>query len=625
MRTMRNVLTIPVAIVTLTTFMWAQGFTGFNPGNLVVSRSVYQGTASTVTIGQALPPSCPAGNAGCTHATENGEFPNLSDSHNVWNNDGADGSFGVTSPIFLDQITTGGVLVNTLNIDPTQVVTSFSSKSELALNLTPDGTAITFGAYSLGTGNSTSLINMLDVSNSNTPGIFDATNPVGGASSAYSFYRAVGQVNASGALTLTVGNAYGGNNGRAVVYGGNGWYYMVGNSNNGSSTVFNSITQSTGVELLAAPPATQPTTQPPCTTGVTVTVGPCVIMVDPTLQYGTDKPGKDNNYRGVTISPNGTLYVSKGSGSNGVDTVFQVGNIGSLPTPANAAATTIAPAPGFPTFASAPAKKAGINNIYPFGIWFANANTMYVADEGDGVVADAAASIYAGLQKWVYNGTTWSLAYVMQNGLGLGQQYSVANYPTSLNPATAGLRNITGRVNSDGTATIWALTSTVSANGDQGADPNRLVAITDDIANANAAAAAGEPFSIVKSADYGEVLRGVSLTPGTLPGSLPTPAPSLGVTSSAFSYSRASHTYNGTISIQNNGSSSVTGPYSVELTALTGGVAVSSAHTTVSGNPTVSVVANGVTLQPGQSASAAASFTDSSNVLITFTPVVVAQ
>jgi hypothetical protein len=36
-------------------------------------------------------------------------------------------------------------------------------------------------------------------------------------------------------------------------------------------------------------------------------------------------------------------------------------------------------------------------------------------------------------------------------------------------------------------------------------------------------------------------------------------------------------------------------------------------------------VANGVTLQPGQSASAAASFTDSSNVLITFTPVVVAQ
>jgi hypothetical protein len=58
--------------------------------------------------------------------------------------------------------------------------------------------------------------------------------------------------------------------------------------------------------------------------------------------------------------------------------------------------------------------------------------------------------------------------------------YSVAGYPTGQNPktglpwspATDGLRNIVGRVDRDGNVTVWAITSTVSGNGDQGADPN---------------------------------------------------------------------------------------------------------------------------------------------------------
>ena len=77
----------------------------------------------------------------------------------------------------------------------------------------------------------------------------------------------------------------------------------------------------------------------------------------------------------------------------------------------------------------------------------------------------------------------------MQAGLGLGVPYTVANYPTGNNaatglpwtPAADGLRNITGIVNGDGTVTIYAITSTVSGNGDQGADPNQLVVITDNL------------------------------------------------------------------------------------------------------------------------------------------------
>jgi uncharacterized protein (TIGR03437 family) len=105
------------------------------------------------------------------------------------------------------------------------------------------------------------------------------------------------------------------------------------------------------------------------------------------------------------------------------------------------------------------------------------------------------------------------MAYVLQSGLSLGQPYTVANYPTSLNPATDGLRNIAGKVNSDGTVTIWATTSTISANGDPGADPNKLVSVTDVIANTSPATAATEAFTTLRTANAGEVLRGVSLAP----------------------------------------------------------------------------------------------------------------
>jgi hypothetical protein len=105
-------------------------------------------------------------------------------------------------------------------------------------------------------------------------------------------------------------------------------------------------------------------------------------------------------------------------------------------------------------------------------------------------------------------------------GLDLGAPYPVRGYPTGINPATGlpsaaatdGLRNITGRVNPGGTVTIWAVTSTVSGDGDQGADPNKLVAVTDKLA---AVAPPAESFRTIQAAGFGEVLRGVSFTPGT--------------------------------------------------------------------------------------------------------------
>jgi hypothetical protein len=152
----------------------------------------------------------------------------------------------------------------------------------------------------------------------------------------------------------------------------------------------------------------------------------------------------------------------------------------------------------------------------PFGIWFANSKTLYVADEGDGTMANAANSKFAGLQKWSMVDGVWQLDYVLQNGLNLGQPYSVPNYPASLNPATDGLRNITGRNNGDGTVTIWAVTSTVSSNGDQGADPNKLVTVTDRL-NAVSRPASNSKgwghFTTLRTAQAGEVLRGIAFAP----------------------------------------------------------------------------------------------------------------
>lgn len=112
-----------------------------------------------------------------------------------------------------------------------------------------------------------------------------------------------------------------------------------------------------------------------------------------------------------------------------------------------------------------------------------------------------------------------SLAYTLQSGLDLGMPYTVAGYPTGDNgatglpwaPATDGLRNLTGWVNADGTATIWAVTSTVSGSGDQGADPNKLVAVTDTVGATTLPAS--EAFTTVNAAGSGEALRGVSMTP----------------------------------------------------------------------------------------------------------------
>ena len=513
----------------------------FKSGSVVLSRSVYEGKASTITIGETLPLGCQGGATGltvqvptltggtvsvavpCGVASDNGEYPNTYDTHNVWNNAATDGSFGITSPIYLDNLSTNGDWLGTLPVPTDQIVTSFSSKSELALNRSVDGRSITFMAYRGGVGCGGSTVsptrpNLLDVSASNTPGVCDPTNAVistfvSNPVIPAAYYRAVAEVDKYGHISFTNGNAYSGDNGRAAIKGGNGLYYMVGNNDSGNlskkqvSTTLDGValSNSTGAELLYP--------------GATPTVPPNIQMIGRILIPG-DKPGKDTNFRGVTIF-NNTLYISKGSGGNGINTVYQVGSAGTLPTGSAAELATV-PITILPGFNTTP---ASTGTAYPFGIWFADPSTLYVCDEGDGTlvtpavngnVADAQSLATAGLQKWRLINGTWVMQYVLQDGLNIGVPYSIVNYPASINPATGGCRNIAGKHNEDGTVTVFAITSTISANGDTGADPNKLVKVTDRLSDTTLPTGDGRlgHFTTLRSAKAGEVFRGVTLAPG---------------------------------------------------------------------------------------------------------------
>jgi hypothetical protein len=487
----------------------------------------------------------------CGYASDNGEAPNLHDSHNVWNNANTDPSFGVSSPIVLWSLSPNGAVLGALDVPSDEIVTSFSSKSELALNRSADGRSLTFMGYRGGPGcpaltlNTTTNIltqgtnvgpvsptapNLIDVSASNTPGLCDPTNPAvasySGANNPTAYYRSIAEVDAQGHISYTDGDAYSGDNSRASILADNGLYYSVGNDNNGGLSKnqmsetqlgFN-LSHSTGAELFV--PGAAPL-EPPSNN-----------MISYFLLSSSDKPGKDTNFRGLTIF-NDTLYVAKGSGSNGVNSVYQLGTPGVLPTTGNAPASGLSSEPytilpGFPTSTSTTASAGG---YYPFGLWFANDTTLYVCNEGDLAytsgqtingqvnVADPSTLATAGLQKWVLTtgasgSPTWVLQYTIQNGLDLGVPYSVPNYPASIEPATGGCRNIIGVVNYDGTATIYAITSTISQNGDNGADPNKLVKVT-DVLSAKQAATNGDldKFVTIRSARASEAFRGVALAP----------------------------------------------------------------------------------------------------------------
>jgi hypothetical protein len=468
--------------------------------SLAITASTYDNTQGAVTmlkIGSTLP----------NTDTATGTAVANNDYVNVWNNDNADGSFGISSEItILDVNPVDGKICHAREVPPDQVVTSFSSKSELSLHGFSDerGPHVTFVGYA-GAG-----VGAIDVSASDAVPGQDPTNPVTFAfGTNYAFHRTIVSMDQWGHFLYTPTIDYGGDNGRGAILGTNGLYYAVGNSNNGNATTFSppsngtnpDVTETTGLEVV----------NPILAENVNVTIpANNSAEVDPLMDFTfpgkkPDKAGKDDNFRGV-VEFGGAIYVVKGSGSNGIDSIYTVDT---LPTVANAASQVFTIPTGFPTDSA----KATGGNFTPFGIFFANATTVYVADEGSGDTADA--TTHAGLEKWSLVDGSWQLDYVLTKGL-INNTYNVTGfdgpYPTV---TVTGLRNLTGSVDQHGhTVTLWATTSTSSASGDNGADPNQVVRITDDLdATTMDSLVSQKAFTAIAGPTYGTVYRGVAYVP----------------------------------------------------------------------------------------------------------------
>jgi hypothetical protein len=446
---------------------------------------------------------------------------------------------GIQGNIFLDYYGTkpGAPRRGSLPLTATSVAqgqpitTSFSSKSEGSLHLSLDGRYLTYMGYN-------ALAGLEGVSNSET------TNPAAQISGATGpFYdRAVALVKYDGTVSVTPQNfAYSGDNPRGAISLDGTQFYMAGNSD---STLNKTV----------------PVTGPGLTIGARLGMPGSPLSIQLGTYLAADRPDetakqhiKDNNWRGIGIFPdangNQNLYVSKGSGGNGDDGLFQVLN-GNFPgatindvvnngtgagVPAGGTTNTIVQLLG--NYATNPTTNAP-SLLTPFGFFFANPTTLYVADEGNSTItlptsaSETATTLttdpLAGLQKWVLvpgSSPYWQLVYVMTDGLQINQPQNVKGYgvPTF----TTGLRNLTGKVNSDGTVTIYAITAQTSTVSGGEPDPTKLVVVTDEIAATQlptengdgwgdwgGGKAALDQFETLQQSRSGEVFRGVAVAPG---------------------------------------------------------------------------------------------------------------
>ncbi|HEY0003861.1 MAG TPA: DUF4214 domain-containing protein, partial [Pyrinomonadaceae bacterium] len=164
---------------------------------------------------------------------------------------------------------------------------------------------------------------------------------------------------------------------------------------------------------------------------------------------------------GYNSFPTPQLYVSAASGTfQGVSTVGS-----GLPTTAQ----TTTQLPGFPT-ATGPSSYAYI--FFDLNAGVAGVDTLYVADDRTPVNG-------GGIQKWTYDGTTWTLAYTLNSG------------------EATGMRGLTGTLSGTGVPVLWATTTEASQN--------RIVRVTDT--------GAASTFTTLATAATNTAFRGIAFAP----------------------------------------------------------------------------------------------------------------
>jgi hypothetical protein len=216
----------------------------------------------------------------------------------------------------------------------------------------------------------------------------------------------------------------------------------------------------------------------------------------------------------------GQLYVSSDSkkGSTNRDYIGTLGSQGSLPTSEANGGAGPAMLPGFGnsggtgkitvTAANANNVNAGLIgknetvNLSPENYFFANPDTLYVADSGSPKNTSANSPLGdGGLQKWTFSGGTWTLDYTISAGLNL--------VPNSDSSGTTGLYGLTGEDVTIGGVEEVELFATNYTIGDT--DPTFLYGVTDVLGDMTAQA--GETFVQLEKAPDDANFKGVAFAP----------------------------------------------------------------------------------------------------------------
>lgn len=153
--------------------------------------------------------------------------------------------------------------------------------------------------------------------------------------------------------------------------------------------------------------------------------------------------------------------------------------------------------------------------LSPEQFYFANANTMYVADSGQPKSgnANAAALGEGGLQKWSLVAGVWTLDYDISLGLNLVNN-ATANSAT---PSAAGVTGLFGLACSTVANAVQCYATSYGLNE---LSSSYLYEVTDTLSNTSAAVGDLETFQTVSSAAPGQIYRGVSFAPVPEPISL---------------------------------------------------------------------------------------------------------
>ncbi|UAK26437.1 PEPxxWA-CTERM sorting domain-containing protein [Sphingomonas nostoxanthinifaciens] len=381
------------------------------------------------------------------------------------------------SPIVLQELTTSGQKVSTTTLSQTTKVVNgvtqyavsgeYGSSSEGFLQLSGDGHSLVIAGYAV----NAATYNAGGAAVYGNAALAQSTSIQGGASTAVA--RVVAQIGADGTVDSSTAlyNVFNTNNPRSVATLDGSSFYVSGQGVKGDTT-----------------------------TGL--------FVASKGASSATAVTGNGQDTRDVQIV-NGAVYVS-------ADVKNANTAIGTLPLGATNAGTPTALNGFAPTVTLTAGEANGINNsrigktvyISPEQFFFADANTLYVADSGlpKNGNTNAAGLGDGGLQKWIYDGTTWTLAYTLSAGLNL-----VNNAGTS---GTTGLFGLTGTV-IDGNVYLYATNSTI---GDL--DQSYLYAITDSLA---ATTLPGETFSTIYTAAADTKIKGVAFAP-TLAAAVPEPA-----------------------------------------------------------------------------------------------------